>query len=119
MPDTTDPILAAALAQWDACYRRDRAPLDHRDALAEVVAAVREAIAGADPNPHAVCFATHDALRADLRRAVDIERRAADANTRIGRAIRMLTLPGVKAKTIRIDRLRDLVTDADEEAGRG
>lgn len=71
----------------------------------------------ADGEPlHTTCHATVRTIRANFNQALRDRDRRATADEHIGQAIRRLTQPGAKRKTIRIDELRDIVDDADRAA---
>ena len=66
-----------------------------------------------EPQPHAVCHASAAQARAEFAQALRDRDARATADERIGRAIRRLTLPGVKRRTIRLDELRGIIEELD------
>lgn len=65
-------------------------------------------------NPHATCRQNAAAAAADYRRGLMDARDQAAANQRIAWAIRALTQPGIKNKTLRISEIRAIIDRADK-----
>ena len=68
-----------------------------------------------EDQPHAVCHQTQARLRDDLTAALRERDTRATADEHIGQAIRRLTQPGQRRRTIRISELRDRIDSIDAQ----
>jgi prophage maintenance system killer protein len=70
-------------------------------------------------DPHNICLDTINKLRAEHRQGLKDAHAWHEANQRIAHAVRQMTLPGVRNKTVRVDALRDLITRVDGQGDHG